>query len=274
MEKTAKVKKTASIGMDIIGIILCVVFIPMLFFNLTFIIGGFFKSDIVPHYLGYRFIIENTTAMEAGNHPIYKGDFVIMKADVNNIVVGDEVTVLINNQLFIRKVQKIEEEGGTKIYILTANNQDGSQSVLPEQVLGAYVGRIRYLGAVMLFLQTTWGVILLIGGPALIFVIFDLTRELKSKRNIKEPLVEEINDEETTGDVLKTVKVISAKYYPREYSPKMVRRKYRLEEGVVVADLIMDEQPDGSQKISFSRRTPQKTTNQVKIKNIFGGSKQ
>lgn len=263
MKNTRLLERKASILMNFIGIILCVVFIPMLILNLIFIVGGFFGADFVPSYFGYRFMIEGTTSMETGEPSIFKGDLVIFKANESNIAVGDEIAVLIDNTLYIRTVKESNEVGGQIVYILTAGDQTGVvQSVLQEQVLGKYVFNIRHLGSFMLFVQSTWGIVLLIGGPAVAFFVIDLCREVGQRRKLsKEKSSETLPGDATfVSEVTPLYKTVSAEYFPKDYSPKTARIVRKLEEGIIVGDLIMDEMPDGSQKISFSRRVSKKNT--------------
>lgn len=195
-EKTADnaVKKSSKADIrhkifTIIGIILCVILIPMLIINCTLIIKSFANEDKVPDFAGVVPLIVLTDSMYPD---IKSGDLIFAKtADASDVEVGDVIsftdpagngTSIVTHQV----IEIYEEEGIT--YFRTKginNNTEDRLSVSEDKLIGIYTGvRLAGAGNVALFMQTLPGLIICVVVPILLFVGYDvIRRRMYEKQN-------------------------------------------------------------------------------------------
>lgn len=74
-----------------------------------------------------------------------------------------------------------------------ANNTIDKVLVRPQNVIGVYKNRVAKLGALVLFLQKPWGMLIFIGVPVLAFLAYDIVRRQRSAK--KSGKVDELEDE-------------------------------------------------------------------------------
>lgn len=176
-------------SLTIVGVIMCVILVPMLIINCTLIVKSFVNKDEVPDFGGYLPLIVLTDSM----HPEIKGgDLIICKtidsseAEVGNVVsffdpAGNGTTVVTH-----RIVDRIEKDG--KIYFQTkgANNNTEDRELVPiENVFARYDGfRLGGVGKLAMFMQTTTGLIVCVILPIILFVGYDIIRrKLYERKN-------------------------------------------------------------------------------------------
>lgn len=178
--------------LNIVGIVICVMLIPILIFNSILIIKSVVNEDKVPGVLGYTPLIVLTDSMYPD---IKSGDIIICKdidpADVNE---GDVIsffdpadknhTAVVTHKV-VEKV--IGEDGKLSFRTYGINNKDeygnfeeDKLSVPAENVVGIWT-EVRFggLGHVALFMQSTWGLVVCIFMPLALFVAYELLRRRK-----------------------------------------------------------------------------------------------
>lgn len=178
-----------------VGILLCLVFGLMLICNLTIIIKGTVKPDSPPSVLGTTPLVVLTGSMsgDAPDH-IEAGDLIFVdKAEADKLKIGDviafkeegSVTVVTHRIIDI----KTGEDGSLLFHTKgDANNtDDGEPYVTEDRLVGIYKFRIAGVGNFALFLQTPVGMLLFIGIPLFLFIIYDILRRQhyanKEKKN-------------------------------------------------------------------------------------------
>lgn len=155
-EKTSAAHK----ALTIVGIILCVILIPILLINLTLIAKSYLNKDEVPNISGTTPLIVLTDSM----YPVIEsGDLIICKgAEAEEIQVGDIIaffdpagngTTIVTH----RVIEVVEEQG--QLAWRTKGDNNNTEDRLPvtaDKLVAVYEGtRIPGFGNVALFMQST-----------------------------------------------------------------------------------------------------------------------
>ena len=195
-EKIDKTKKTdnkdkSSVSnkiLTVIGIILCVILIPILIINVTLIIKSYTNKDDVPKIGGYAPLIVLTGSMEPN---IKSGDLIIVKQiDASDVKEKDVIAFFDpdgnGTSILTHRVNSIYEEDG-ELYFRTqgdANNAEDRKPVPGDDLVGIYKTRIPGAGNVAMFMQTTAGLIVCVIVPLVLLVGWDiLRRSMYEKKN-------------------------------------------------------------------------------------------
>lgn len=183
-EKTSHSNKIFTI----IGIVLCIILIPILIINVTLIVKSYTNKDEVPKIGGFCPLIVLTGSMEP---EISSGDLIIVKqvdgADVkeNDVIAFFDPDGNGQSILTHRVVGITEKDGQTAFYTKgDANNTDDRLPVTEDKLVGSYKFRIRGMGNVAMFMQTTTGLIVCVVLPLILLVGYDIIRRRRfEKRN-------------------------------------------------------------------------------------------
>ena len=170
--------------LTIIGIVLCVILIPMLIVNCTLIIKSFVNKDEVPDFAGVVPLIVLTDSMYPD---IKSGDLIFTKtADADEIEVGDVIsftdpagngTSIVTHMVIAIHVIEGETYFETQG---TNNNTPDRIYVSTDDLIGEYTGvRIGGAGSFALFMQTLPGLLICVVVPILLFVGYDVLRRRK-----------------------------------------------------------------------------------------------
>ncbi len=164
----------------VIGIVLCVILIPMLIINITLIIKSNTDKDSVPSIGGYVPMIVLTDSMYPD---IKSGDLIICHTIKAEDVKEQDVIAFFDpagngSSVVTHRVVEIVTEDG-KLSFRTKgdnNNIEDKVSVPAENLVGIYKTRIPLLGNVAMFMQTTTGLIVCIALPIILLVGYDILR--------------------------------------------------------------------------------------------------
>ena len=176
-EKTSTSYKICTV----IGIIMCIVFIPILVINCTLIFRGYTNDGKVPNFGGVFPMIVLTDSMSG---TFNSGDLLICHtADPKTIQEGDIICFydpLGNGTTTVtHRVTKVQTDAESNITWVTkgdANNTEDLSAVPAENLVGVYQTHIKNLGSVALFMQTTPGLIVCVVCPILLLVAYDVIR--------------------------------------------------------------------------------------------------
>ena len=167
--------------LTIVGIVLCVILIPMLIINCTLIVKSFVNKDKVPDFGGVIPLIVLTDSMYPD---IKSGDVIICKTvDATDVQVGDVISFFDpegnGTEVVTHQVIEIYEQDG-KIFFRTKgtnNNTADRMAVSEDRLVGKYANvRFAFAGNVALFMQTVPGMIVCVMLPIIILVGYDLLR--------------------------------------------------------------------------------------------------
>ena len=170
--------------LTIIGIVLCVILIPILIVNMTLIVKSYVNTEEVPAIGGYSPMIVLTDSMLP---VISSGDLIIaQQIDPKDVKVGDVITFFdpAGNGTSVvthRVMEIVEDKGETKWRTRGDNNNTDDKVLVPfENLVGIWRGtRIPGAGNVAMFLQTTPGLIVCVVCPLALLVGYDVLRRKK-----------------------------------------------------------------------------------------------
>jgi signal peptidase len=224
-KKVAKDQKNGGYkALTIIGIVLCVILVPILIMNVVLIVKGLINKDKVPTFFGRAPMIVLTDSMSP---TINAGDLIVVKTvDPSQVKEGDVISffdpassgssvvthrVLVSNdevkaQLKLPSWHNMDnnpgiEGTGDNIIFHTQgdfNNTEDTDPVPASKLVGVWTGtNLRGIGKVAMFLQTTPGLILCIGVPILMLVAYSLIRRRmyeRGKRADADELLKELEE--------------------------------------------------------------------------------
>lgn len=177
----------------IVGIVLCVILIPMLIINVTMIIQSYTNKDKVPNFLGLTPLIVLSDSM----YPeIESGDLIFcVHADPSEIGEKDVISFFdpasSSSAVVTHRVEEIIDDGDGTLSFRTkgdANNATDAVLVSEEKLVGIYKFRISGAGNVAMFMQTTPGLIVCVFVPMLLFIGYDVVRRRLYEQNKKDDM--------------------------------------------------------------------------------------
>ena len=201
--KQTQEKEKSSLGHKIltgIGIILCVILIPILVINCTLIIKSYTNKDQVPSISGIFLMIILTDSM----YPEFEsGDLIICNtAEPEEIKVGDVICFYDpegnGTATVTHRVQEVVTDDEGNLAWITkgdANNTEDLPTVPAKNLIGVYKTRLKGLGNVAVFMQTTQGLIICVICPIILLVAYDVIRRRayeKSKKKDTDALLAEL----------------------------------------------------------------------------------
>lgn len=202
-----KVKKNPFAGitvhkvLTVLGIVLCVILIPILVLNMTLIVKGTLDDTRPPSISGITPLVVLSGSMDDGSiDAIQTGDLILVKeVDPTNLKENEVVAFMEDGYAVTHRIVEVKGSGKNVTYVTRgdANNVDDSIPLEPENVIGQYFFRIGGLGDFVLYLQTTSGMILFVGLPLLLFIIYDVIRRhmfTKSEQAKQEQLRKELEE--------------------------------------------------------------------------------
>ncbi len=178
----------------IIGVLLCVVLIPLLIINVTLIVKSFTQPEEIPDFMGYKPFIVLSGSMEPG---IMTGDLIITKeTEPGMLAAGDVIAYRYGEASVItHRIQSITQTNGQLAFVTKGDANNVEDNVMPTGDL--VEGKLRWilpgLGNAAMFLQTPMGLMLAAGVPLMLFFLFDLLRRRRAdgKEKAKSLLLEE-----------------------------------------------------------------------------------
>jgi signal peptidase len=185
--------------LTILGIILCVIMVPILIFNISLIIQGFADPNEVPGVFGLKPMMVLTDSMSP---TIKSGDLIIIKEiEPSTLEVGDIITFYDpagNGQSTVtHTIKSISVIDGKLMFETKGDNNNIPDRLLVEDnaVIGIYLFRIPLVANFTMFIQTVPGLISCIFVPLGALIIFDLFRRRiydRKQEAYKHALLDEI----------------------------------------------------------------------------------
>lgn len=174
--------------LTIIGIVLCVILIPILIVNCTLLVKSFLNQEEVPDFAGYIPLIVLTDSMYPD---IKSGDLIfVQKTDAEDVQEGDVISFFDpeggGSAVVTHKViERIEEDGRLSFRTQGINNNTADRLPVPsESLVGLYTGtRITGAGNVALFLQSTPGLFVCVLLPLAALVLYEVLHRRKQDKS-------------------------------------------------------------------------------------------
>ncbi len=204
-QKTEPARKasTSERVLSIIGIILCIILVPILIVNCILLVKGFTQKDEVPSIGGVFPMIVLTGSMEP---EFDAGSLIICKEiDPGDIKVRDVISYFdpdSSKQAVTthRVIEIITEEDGSLAFRTQgdANNTADRTAVPAENVIGIWTGvDLPGVGSAAMFMQTIPGFIICVFVPLLLILGYDLLRRKKHEQKTesdKDDLMRELEE--------------------------------------------------------------------------------
>lgn len=174
-------------GLSVLGLVLCLILTPVLIMNCTLIVKSITNSGRVPDMAGYFPMIVLTDSM----YPeICSGDLILCrKKNPEEVKVGDIVSFFDpdgnGSSVVIHRVEAVTtDENGGLAWITKgdANNAADRSAVSEKELLGSYIRRFEGIGRIVMFIQTPLGLILCVGCPCLLLLLYDRIRQKIEER--------------------------------------------------------------------------------------------
>lgn len=168
-------------ALTVVGIVMCVILVPMLIVNCTLIVKSFINKEEVPDFGGMIPLIVLTDSMYPD---IQSGDLILCRTAEAEDIQKDDVISFFDpagngTAVVTHKVVEVINEGG-RISFRTKginNNTEDKDPVPAENLVGIYTGfRISGAGNVAIFMQTVPGLIVCVVVPLVLLVGYDLIR--------------------------------------------------------------------------------------------------
>ena len=215
--------------LTVIGIILCVILIPMLIANITLIVKSYTGDKNTPPSL---FNVTPMIVLTDSMYPdIHRGDLIFSKkVDPATIKEGDIISFFDPDTdyttVLTHRVEKVLTEDG-KLYFQTKGDNNTSSDrwdVPSDKLIGVYSFRIPYLGSIAMFMQTATGLVICVVVPLLLLIVYDVIRRKKYEKGKKQD----------TDALLKELEALRAAQNKTEADP--VAEEAPAEETPVVED--------------------------------------
>lgn len=191
-----------------VGIVLCVILIPILVINVTMIVKSYINPDEYPSFAGINLMIVKSPSMEPA---IMNGDLIIVNSVSPEEIKGESVPGASDGDIISffdpegsgttvlthRCVEAINEGG--QLYFKTrgdANNTEDPTLVPAENIIGRFSTRIPVAGDIAMWLQTTPGLIICVAVPIILLIAYDLImkkRYDKKKKSDTDALLAELD---------------------------------------------------------------------------------
>lgn len=184
-----KVKDKSSIlskVLTVLGIVLCIILIPILLTNVSLIVQSYTNTEEVPKLSGYSPLIVLTGSMEP---TIESGDLIIVQqVDSSTVNVGDIIAFFdpesTDSSVVTHRVTQVLSEGDTLSFRTKGdlNNVEDSLAVPSESLVGIYRTKLHGVGNIAMFMQTTTGLVVCVIVPLILLVAVDIIRHRQFER--------------------------------------------------------------------------------------------
>lgn len=195
MQEEAKEKKKRTkgdIASLVILIVLAVILVPIFAINLTLIIKGSIDPDVPPDVFGVAPMAVTTGSMDGDEADSFaEGALIFVRIldeeEKQALQEGDIVTFRTNGAYVTHRIVTVNTVDGAVVSVTTkgdANNaNDGA--ILLENVVGLCTGSVAGMGSFAMFLQTPVGILVVVGVPVLLYIVYDVTRITLTNRRAK-----------------------------------------------------------------------------------------
>lgn len=164
--------------------VLCIILIPIIIVNVLLIVSSYTQPNKMPSVFGIKPTIVLSGSMEPN---IKIGDLIfINETDPSQLKEGDVICYIASEKAITHRIVEITTAENGEIRFVTqgdANNVVDQRAVSIDQIEGIWNGgRIQELGNIILYMQSTTGMILCIVCPLLLLFIWDVWRRWKADK--------------------------------------------------------------------------------------------
>ena len=194
-----------------VTVILIVLLLPLLCINLTLIIKSSINPDVPPDIFGTAFLAVEVDSMEGDAEDCFgTGDLIcidlLTPEEIRELGEGSIVSFRSSDGKYVslRIVEVTKNQAGETTAFGVIGDNDVVEGVTipytvsPESVIGVVTNSIDGLGGFAMFLRTPVGVLVFVGIPVVLYVLYDIIRitvESRKKRAAEEARLREKDEE-------------------------------------------------------------------------------
>lgn len=177
----------------IIMVALTVLLLPVLIINLTLIIKGSLNSKTPPDVFGIAPLAVTSGSMSGENEDSFDEGALIFVQLLDEegaaaLQTGDVITFYTSEIYVTHRIVAVNrDEGGNVVSFVTQGDaNDTTDGAIPiENVIGKCVGSVAGLGNFAIFMQTPAGILVIVGVPVLLFILYDVLRIYLYNRRVR-----------------------------------------------------------------------------------------
>ena len=161
-EEIRKRSKRNETKRRIIKIIVYMIAIPIIIYNLFIIIFSIINQDETPNFFGIKTFVVVSGSMEPN---LNIGDIVVVKkCNENEIDKNDIISYRYGESIITHRIVEIIETENGREYITKGDNNNVNDNInlKYEDIEGKYVGKIKYIGKMIMFLKSKEIMILIV----------------------------------------------------------------------------------------------------------------
>lgn len=161
-----------------LGIVLCVVLLPVLVINLLLLVDGALHPDQVPSVFSVAPVVIQSDAMQPsfGVNDLA----LVIRVEPSTLQEGEVIAYRMADRLLFGRItaRSIGNDGGAQFFVKADSaSAEAIYPVTGEQVIGRYRMRLRGMGGVALFLQSPAGIFCFLILPFLLLLGWDVLRK-------------------------------------------------------------------------------------------------
>ncbi len=169
---------------------LCILAVLVLTVNITLIVKGYTDKENMPSFMGYIPVIVCVDDMK----PILKdGDLAVCKKTDVGKIEKDDIISYYNSSIYgesviTKRVSDVRIENGEIYFHTISENGDALSEVLvySGDVVGVYKFKIVGAGRLLLFMQTTTGLIVFVIVPLVLFTLYEVSVRMRVAKEREE----------------------------------------------------------------------------------------
>ncbi len=177
----------------IVNIVITIVLVPIIILNGVLIAKSITNPDELPDIFGFAPVVVLTGSMEP-EIPTNSLIIINKNVDTSTLEVGDIITYTTGETLVTHRIYQLAESDGETVYVTMgdANNVIDRLPVSQDSVIGEYKVHFAGLGGVVMFVQTTTGMIVCISLPLIAYLAYSMFKKSKEDKAKREQLEEEL----------------------------------------------------------------------------------
>ena len=176
IKKRVSAWRGANISILIIMILLIIIMLPLLFFNVSIAIQASINPDKVPSVFGATPLVVSTGSFEENG--INSGDLIFVDITSPENIQEDKVIAYIyNGGIYLGEVVEVVQNGSNFSFQTGDSESWSGYYITSGNVIGVYNGfKLVGVGAFLLFLQTTTGIIISVGIPVILLILYIMVK--------------------------------------------------------------------------------------------------
>lgn len=199
MSEQTQTKSKVLSSLDIVGLALIVLFIPIIIINFILVIKGAVHPEEVPMVFNSAPLIVISDSMnidkETNTGAFNKGDLIIVnKVNPDDLEKGDIIAYITKEgDVVTHRITDVLEKDGQRVFETKGDQSPGYDyyAVKYSQIVGEYRGvRFAKLGDLAMFLQEPAGVIVVLGIPLVGIMALDIVGKQKETKASREKTAE------------------------------------------------------------------------------------